>query len=175
MCGAQGTTWLRSTGKSKSASSADRSRCSWGPSGADLARCATAGPRFDRRVGWCPRRGELQREPKRDRHHPRRASTPALSGPSYRGAQPDADRCGCGKLRGESTSRGLRRSNSASAETGPAPVAQGACASRARADPRSPSERASADQPTAGLRRKQSDPLGLQGREPHELEPDSFP
>ncbi len=144
-------------------------------SGANLARCAAAGPRPDRRVRWRPCRRELQREPKRDRHHPRRASTPALSGPSRRGAQPDTDRCGCRKLRGKSTSRNVGRSNSTSAENGFGSIAEAVCASRARADPRSPSERAAADQPTAGHGRKQIDPLGLQRREPHELEPDSFP
>jgi len=144
-------------------------------SGANLAGCAAARPRHDRRVGWGPCRRKLQREPQRDRHHPRRPPTPPLSGPSSRSAERDTSSRGCCNLHNESTSPGLRRSDSIAAEGGLRPLAEAACAGRARAHPRSASQRASADQPTTGNGREQADPLGLQGREPHELESHSFP
>ena len=144
-------------------------------SGADVARCAATGPCNDRRVGWCPCRSELQREPKRDGHNPRRASTPALSDPSGRIAERDTDRCECSNLRSQSPSPGLGGSDSTPAQGRIPTFAETDCVSRARAHPRSPSQRATADQPTTGDGRKQADSSGLQRREPHELEPDSFP
>lgn len=141
--------------------------------GADLAGRPAAGPRPHRRVGRRTCRGELQREPKRDGYNPRRAPTEALSGSPGRGAQPDPAGCGCCWLCGESTPCHLRRSHSTAAKGGLASIAEGARCPRTAA--RSTSRRATAHEPATGNGRKQADPLGLERRNTHQLESDSFP